>query len=269
MTSRHRIVTWNCRRAKADSGVWKYLSELAPDIALLQEVSSLPDTLRQVYAVQAASPRNRHGRPQKFQTVLLVRGHIDATLALPALSDWVATELQLFAGNLPAACVTLVDGKRLSVVCVYSPAWPIDRARLNGIDVSGVKLTQNPDVWVSDLLWASLNHLHPGPFSEWIIAGDFNSSETFDQWRDGPRGNREYLDRMASLGLVECLRQAQGKLSPTFRNPRGGAIVHQMDHLFVTQGMATRLIHCETGSQTVVFDGGLSDHLPIIADFEP
>ena len=150
---------------------------------------------------------------------------------------------------------------------MYSPAWPVDRTRLDGIDVSGVKLSQNPNVWVSDLLWAALNCQHPTLSAEWVIAGDFNASETFDQWRGGPRGNREYLDRMASVGLVECLRHAQGRLTPTFRNPSGGAIKHQMDHLFVTAGMAARLIRCETGAQATVFDGRMSDHLPIVADF--
>lgn len=267
MNSEHRIVTWNCHGAQADSGVWAYLLELAPDLAVLQEVSGFPDRIKQAYAIRAANPRTRNGRFHRFQSVLLVRGAIGASLRLPAPYDWVARELDFFAGNLPAFSITFADGTPLNAICVYSPAWPVSRDRLDGIDVSGVKLTQNPYVWVTDLLWASLNHERPAPPPEWIIAGDFNSSETFDQWRGGPRGNREYLDRMASLGLVECLRHAQGKLTPTFRNARGGAMKHQIDHLFVTQGLAARLVRCETGSQTIVFDRGLSDHLPIVADF--
>ena len=43
MTETIRVVTWNCRRANYDSGVWEYLLELAPDIALLQEVSGIPE----------------------------------------------------------------------------------------------------------------------------------------------------------------------------------------------------------------------------------
>jgi len=101
-----------------------------------------------------------------------------------------------------------------------------------------------------------------------VIAGHFNSSETFDHRREGDRGNREGLDKIASVGLVECLRHAKGSLTPTFRNPNGGAIAHQIDHLFVSSGMIRSLVRCETGPQERVFAHHLSDHLPIIADFE-
>src|SRR5262245_53638787 len=86
-------------------------------------------------------------------------------------------------------------------------------------------------------------------------------------WRGGPRGNREYLDRMDQLGLADCLRYAQGTLTPTFRTPSKGTITAQIDYLFVTDMLRTHLVTCDTGSRQRVFEQGLSDHLPIIADF--
>jgi len=132
-----------------------------------------------------------------------------------------------------------------------------------------VKLKQNPDVWVTELMWAALRNeqLDGVP---WIVAGDLNSSITFDTlWGDGPRGNQEIQDRVSALGFVECLRHDQGQLTPTFRNPKGGEIIHQMDHLFVTARLIERLITCVVGDPEIVFAGALSDHLPIIADFRP
>jgi exonuclease III len=41
-----------------------------------------------------------------------------------------------------------------------------------------------------------------------------------------------------------------------------------MDHLFVTKPLAGRLISCDTGPQEIVFGANLSDHLPLIADFD-
>ena len=102
----------------------------------------------------------------------------------------------------------------------------------------------------------------------WIVAGDFNLSETFDNWPGGPRGNVEYLERMQSIGFTECLRHYHGKLVPTFRNPRGGAIKHQIDHLFVSPPLIEHLCDCRTGDPDRLFGEGLSDHLPIIADFD-
>jgi len=83
----------------------------------------------------------------------------------------------------------------------------------------------------------------------------------------GPRGNREILDRMEALGFVECLRSAQGRLVPTFRNPRDGRVIHQMDHLFVCRSLAAQLVSCDARHHAVVFERSLSDHLPIVADF--
>jgi hypothetical protein len=196
-----------------------------------------------------------------------VRGEIGPAIQMASPLAWVDAELQRFAGNVVAHVVKPDAWSELIAVSVYSPAWPVDRARLVGMDVSGVKLKQNRDVWVADLIWASLRHQWPAPEAPWIIGGDFNLSETFDLWRGGPRGNREYLDRMAGLGLVECLRSAQGALTPTFRNV-DGTIEHQIDHLFVTRALADRLRGCRTGDPERVFGGWLSDHLPIIAEFE-
>jgi len=265
--SRNRIITWNCRRAREDSAIWGYLKELSPDIALLQEVSGIAPEIMDMYNIQVTVPITKSGKPQKFQTVVLTRGIISDQFQMGASEEWIARELDIFSGNLSAFRIDLFDGSKFTVVCVYSPAWPVPSSHLQGIDVSGVKLTQSPDVWVADLLWASLNFQRPDPSDYWIIAGDFNSSETFDQWPGGPWGNREYLDRMTSLGLIECLCNSQGKLTPTFRNPKGGKIKHQIDDMFVTAGLATRLIRCHTGSEERVFGGSLSDHLPVIADF--
>jgi exonuclease III len=199
----------------------------------------------------------------------LVKGQIGPPVPLRAARDWVESELRLFAGNLLARQITPDSGPRMNVVSVYSPAWAVDRARLKGMDVSSVKLTLNRDVWVTDLLWASLLHINLNRREPWVVAGDFNLSETFDLWPGGPRGNREFLDRMAALGLEECLRMTKGALTPTFRNLREGIIEHQMDHLFVTPALSERLIRCDVGPPEVVFDRRLSDHLPIVADFNP
>jgi hypothetical protein len=177
------------------------------------------------------------------------------------------TELNRFAGNLVASEVRLEGGQLLKAVSVYSPAWPVARSRLTGIDVSSVRLTQNPDVWVADLLWAALRRSAPSEYDAWLVAGDFNLSETFDLWKDGPRGNREYLNRMADLGFVECLRESKGNLTPTFRNTDKRTLKHQMDHLFATRALSKRLVGCDTGPQDIVFGENLSDHLPVIADF--
>jgi len=265
MTNQFTAISWNCRRAKADSQVWDYLLELNPDIALLQEVVTIPPKVLDQFASYQQRPAFNSGALQKFSTAILVRGQVGNPIDLSGLAPWVDVELERFPGNLICRELILEKGLTIKSISVYNPAYGIDLKQLEGIDISGVRLKQNSGLWIEDILWASLKFHQLSPMDSWIIAGDFNMSETFDH--PHPRGNREYLDRMAGIGLTECLRKSKGALTPTFRNPRGGAVVHQMDHLFVTESLASRLISCDTGSQKRVFDGGLSDHLPLIAHF--
>lgn len=267
MAQLFRVVSWNCHRAPTGSGVWDYLLELGPDVVLLQEVGAIPSKVQGEFTFDQQPATGKTGAPQTFSTALLVRGRMGEPICLKGLSEWVDAELERFAGNLVCRDLLPTNGPPIRAVSVYSPAWPIDPQRLIGIDLSGVRLTQNPRVWLADILWASLRHHRPNPLDPWVVAGDFNSSETFDQatWSKG--GNREFLERMSALGMVECLRKAKGALTPTFRNTTGGAIKHQMDHMFVTEALASRLVSCETGPHERVFDAGLSDHLPLLADF--
>jgi len=260
-------VTWNCRRAAIGSAVWDYLLELVPDVALLQEVVAVPQHVGHQYACLLQRAKGKSGSTQSFGTALLVKGRFGEPLDLPAPATWISAELERFAGNLVACQLLPNRGPAIKAISVHSPAWHLDRERLSSIDVAGVRLTQNPDVWLADILWASLQHLRPAPQDHWIVAGDFNLSETFDFGRGGPRGNREYLDRMEAIGLVECLRRARGALTPTYRNTGVGAIVHQLDHLFTTDALTQRLVACDVAPRNRVLDANLSDHLPIVADF--
>jgi endonuclease/exonuclease/phosphatase family metal-dependent hydrolase len=263
-----RIVTWNMRRAKSSSKCWDLLSEIAPDLALLQEVGEFPSRIRAEYEVAEEIPTNRSGQPQRFKTALLARGRIKSDIDLVSGLDWVNQERVWFRGNILARTVSLGNGDTVNVVSLYSPAWPVAPARLVGIDVRGVKLEQNPDVWCTEILWSLLKSSmsrQPGP---WVIGGDFNSSETFDAWRVGGRGNAEIVRRLNDLGLTECLRAHQGRLVPTFRNPRGGGIVHQIDHLYVSETLLDQMLVCNAPMEDRIFAEGLSDHLPIVADFK-
>jgi hypothetical protein len=197
--------------------------------------------------------------------VILARGNIGLPIPLSSRWDWANRELEHFGGNLVAYRLS-VGGADYRVISVYSPAWPVDPLRLEGIDVEAVKLKLNPKVWVTELLWAALLDTAVGE-PPWIVGGDLNSSVTFDFVWGKPRGNQEIQDRMSALGFTECLRKSQGQLVPTFRTPRGGKVIHQMDHLFVSSGKASSLTSCTVGDSARVFAGSLSDHLPIVADF--
>jgi exonuclease III len=259
-----RVVSWNVRFARPASKAWEYLLELEPDIALLQEVIGMPDDVTARYDAVTRLTSGPSGEQNKYSSVVLAGHGACESEPLRSATEWVDAELALYGGNLISTRVRLRDVE-LHVISVHSPYFRLDPTRLAGKDTAAVKLTQNADIYLADVLLAALPRNTADP---WIVGGDFNLSETFDHGPGGPRGNREYLDRMTSSGYTECLRSMTGGLTPTFRNRVGGAVLHQIDHIFVSDRMAENLEKCEVGSAERVFgDDNLSDHLPIIAEF--
>lgn len=259
-----RVISWNIRKATKTSLAWKILTDLDPDVILLQEVSSIPRTIKDIFDIKFHLAIGKTGKPQDFGTAVFVKGKIINELPLCSEYDWVNQELKYFAGNLTSYIVKPTRGPILNIISVYSPAWPIDTSRYQGIDIAKVKLKNNKKLWVTEILWSALKNasLVDAP---WIVGGDFNCSETFDLTFSS--GNREILDRMEALGFTECLRAYNGKLTPTFRNPRDNKIAHQIDHMFITSTPLLKLENCTVGDQIFIFGKSVSDHLPIITNF--
>jgi exonuclease III len=263
-----RVITWNCRNAKSESALWDYFLELNPDVALLQDFRTIPERVLRLYVHAQNAAVAETSRAPRFMTGVLIKGDDAGDLPLPAPTDWMARELDNWKEFFTAKAVTLHAGASLKVLSVYSPAFPIDRTRLEGIDTAGIQLTQSRDVWGTELLWAALKTMCIPAEEPFIAGGDLNSSETIDLWPGGPRGNREFMDRMNALGFYDCLRMFKGQLVPTFRHS-GRSFVHQLDHLYVIPRLLSRLTRCDVGSAERVFGSTptLSDHLPIVADF--
>lgn len=263
-----RLICWNMRRARADSSAWDYFRDLDADIAALQEVGSVPEDLKREYSVRTRTPVTKNGGLQRFSTALLVRGEVLDEVPLRSSHPWVNSLLDHFSGNLLSYLVTLPDGFKVHLVNVYSPAWPIPKELYDGVDVSGIKLDQNPDVWLTDLVTAALSNRGEARRDGWLVVGDFNSCVTFDAWEGGPRGNQEWLDRMSEIGFTECLSAHNGKMVPTFKVARESNATCQIDKVFATSDLVDRLHHCSVGESSRVFGDSLSDHLPIIAEFK-
>ena len=274
-----RVITWNIHGANKESLAWKLLLELQPDLVLLQEVGSLPDEIKSVFKVLSKVAIYKTGRPQKFSTAVLVKGKIIKEISLKSEYAWVNRELEFFKGNFISCIVQPLQQRPFNVVSVYSPAWPLDEVwALRGrcpsdTEISQIKLKLNPKVWPTEVIWSALKNTISNN-EQWVVGGDYNSSETFDKdWPGGSPGlvsdgNKEVFNRMNDLGFTECLSKFNGKLIPTFQNATDKKVIHQVDHLFVTNTIYSKLNECGVGNQSIIFGKpSLSDHLPIIADF--
>jgi hypothetical protein len=243
------------------------LLNLNPDVALLQEMGSLPPKIKDEFGVCIRPAIKKAGGPSGSSTGVLVKGEILGPVHLPTGHLWVNNELSLFAGHLVACVVQMNSGEMVNVISVYSPAWYVSPARLAEIDVSKVARTfnkkSNRKVYVTDLVWAALKDNFSVDQS-WIVGGDFNTSENL------PRSSPEFLNRMRGLGLTECLRPLpDDPIIPTFCHSNG-RIDYQLDHLFVSPNFRSQLRNCTAGDHAEIISRKpqrLSDHLPIIADF--
>lgn len=264
---RLKIINWNVRKAKSNSPAWDIIMQADADVVTLQEVAGIPDFVKDRYKVHQKQTVSKSGIEQKFATAILAKGDISDDLYLQSDFEWVNKELTHFSGNLLACQVKMEGFAPIHVVSVYSPAWPIPVTRLEGIDIAPIKLKQNPgqDIWCSEILWSALCTIPDLANEYWLVAGDFNSSTTFDLKR--PRGNQEIIDRMNALGLTECLFSYTKKLTPTFKNACGGKVIHQLDHMYVSDMLHKALISTYIGDAEHIFGNSISDHVPIISEF--
>lgn len=278
-----RVVSWNLNRRSAKSEeIWDYLiRKLDPDIALLQEVGKLSGKTWNLLGTGQCTfrcPLNKDGKPARFATGILTKGRIESNLNLTSRHPWVQTIYdESFTGNIVGCRVVLPDGESVNVVSVHSPWWHIDKEKWENVEEEEflqVRLKENPDLWCTEILWSLLEGTPRE--GNWIVGGDLNFGLTFDYDSiakgEGPRGNGEIIERMKGLGLVDCLsRHKKERVVPTFRSARAKTkIRHQLDYVYANPAMLDRLKKADVGQRSIVFakSGLLSDHLPVICDFE-
>ena len=263
-----KVLTWNVNRAgQSRVETWKMLKREEADIVLLQEVKEIPTWVWDCYQCYSMRPRYFDGRHAPFSTAVLSRGAIDATPYLRSDLEWINKICTERYGWIVGCETALNSGERFRVISVHLPAFPVPRNLWADADISGIKLTNNPKVWFTEILYMLLRRAHISDDENWIVAGDFNTSVKFDYPKD--RGNREFIGRLNALGLTDCLSHCQCGPVPTFQHS-SKVIEHQLDYYFVNARMLMRLKRAQVRNRNVVFDQKpkLSDHLPVLCEFD-
>jgi len=262
-----KIISWNINKSKIDSASFHYLKKINADVLLLQEVVALPLWIKENFTVFESRCVTKNMTPQRFNNVIAVKGGSYKFWSLVSEYSWVNQIKQKMSGNLQTVTITL-GGQQLNIINLHSPAWKLPNEGLSEYVYQTIKLRQHPDIYLTEILFDLLKSQSQFE-NPTIVAGDFNSSETFDwMWGTTPRGNREIIDRLESIGFKECLRYFRGSLTPTFKNRTGGKVIHQLDHVYVDDVLLNSLTDCQVGSVDEIFGERLSDHLPIICTFK-
>ena len=85
-----KVLTWNVNKAgESRRELWKMLKREDADIVLLQEVTGIPEWIRNRYQCHSISPRYFGGHNAPFSSAVLSKGSIDATLYLKSELEWV------------------------------------------------------------------------------------------------------------------------------------------------------------------------------------
>ncbi len=267
-TDHMKTLTWNVNKAgQSRSELWRTLQREDPDIAMLQEVTMVPEEILRTYNCYSRFPMFFGGHNARFQTAILSKWEIDTKPFLTSELAWVNRIHSERYGWILECEITDDEGRRHRVVSIHSPAFPVPCETLEGEDVSSIKLKNNPHLWFTEIIWSLLRNANIADEQNWIVGGDFNSSVRFDFPRD--RGNREIVERLNTIGLIDCLSHFKGGVAPTFQHT-SNIVEHQLDYCYVNTPMLDRLTGARVLSCEEVFGSvpRLSDHLPILCEFD-
>ena len=260
-----KIVTWNLSNRKANQQAWEALFELDPDIALLSEVNFIPDDLNGYNSYFEYSMGDKD-KPRNFKTGIITKGKIVDEIPLIAQEDWITNCLGNDTGNLVARKIRFADGITYNVISAYLANTPYPHEKYTD-DITSVVLPNFEKIFMSEILWAVLKHILSHHRDPWIIGGDFNTSELY-----GTRKERasylEIIKRLERLKLKEVVRHYNNGPVPTWKSRYPNSkLIHQLDHLYVSDVLLENSYNAYVGDYKKYVGNGLSDHMPIIADF--
>jgi exodeoxyribonuclease-3 len=252
-----RIVTWNVNSLRARlPRVLQLLDEHQPDVALLQETKSAPDTFPTDELAEAGYAAVHNSGGQWAGVAVLARSGMtlsDPHTGLPG--DSVADEARW--------CEATVEGIRLASVYVPngrtldSPEYP---RKLAFLDAMGARIAELSG---SDLIVGGDMNIAPSDLDVYDPAAFVGGTHV-----SAPE--REHLERITAAGMVDAYRQLHpGEVQYTWWDYRAGnfhkGLGLRIDLMLVSGDLAARLVSC--GIDRDYRKGKKpSDHAPLLLE---
>lgn len=255
-----RVVVWNvANRLEA----FDALSSLEPDVALLNEASRPPAAT----GVWLDATVGRDGKRRPWSAAVLSPHPVaEITDARPS---WRGSERNIpFVPSRPgswiAASVEVAAGMTVTAVSLYGLLDEFSDASVHRSLSEVSPLVDDSRYRAHVLIGGDLNTWSGWPASEPALARDIN-----------------LLQRFEALGLVDCLaaKRPAGRLpdctctlgedcthTRTRLDPRAPEIPYQIDYLWASAALASRLRSCRALATSEWF--AISDHAPIVAEFD-
>jgi exonuclease III len=255
-----RIVCWNMnhwqRKPAQRKAAWRFLEELRPDVALLQE--TVPDE-----AIDPARVVYRKSGIDKFcpwgSALVSYSAPVEPLTEIQSRYSKTAADLHgTFPGSLAIARI-----EDLTLISFY------------GVISNGYSLT------VVHRQLSDLTPLFDSRFGKRVVlGGDLNISTQLG--RPHNRRHRNVLDRFASLGLVDCLALQRPPRPPledcpcedsdcrhvqTHRHNRSQK-PWQADYFFVSESLQKKVKSCVALNSGDPNPWRFSDHCPLILELD-
>ena len=255
-----KILIWNIKRGGDNSLSWDIIIKHNPNVCLLQEVTSVPEKISNIFQVIEEFPTNKTLNNQKFKSVILLRKGEQYSIPKFNFSNKTSEKIyNHFKGNLLG-----ISSNNFTFINIYSPPWEIPESLFEWENVSHLKLKKNPKLWITEILYDIVKSTDFT--NNLIFGGDFNHSIKFDFGRNGNRGNQEIINRFHQLNYFDSLSEYNGGLIPTFQNPRGKEITHQIDYLYLNKSQIKNIKSCSLVYKREVLKNKISDHFPILLE---
>jgi exonuclease III len=242
-----RVACWNVGAATGYAAdTTARVQRYAPQIALLQEVD------RNVGKFASYTPC---GTATSWGSAIL--SEYPSTALELAVPDGLRAWVRIAAARLD------VEGVEFIVASVHPHYEAVDPEYQDDPELRGYKLDGARWLWHCDVVFGVLNDMLERS-SRFIIGGDWNTARAFQNTSvPDARFSEAFFDRASAANWHEVGLDDSGRERPTYRKRGSG---YRLDHLFVDA--ATYSCLCDVNIDAAVLDEGLSDHAPIVADFD-
>jgi exonuclease III len=231
--------------SKYSAAVEYLASELVPDVAVLQEMR-LPAEIPGYNVFEGPGAT-------AWCSAVAVRFGITANSC-----DLPAGPLTApgFAGYVAWADVGLEALGTVRVTSVHSPTGALKGAVEADVEEAA---SRSGGMWNSDVIFTLLAAaLRSEP--NWLVAGDWNESPFLWDKLHNSTLCREFFERAAGAGWVDCARLHHPDHDlPTWI---GKGTPYQNDHVFVSPALGGRITSCQIDA--VAAERQLSDHAPLV-----
>ncbi|MBC8407462.1 MAG: endonuclease/exonuclease/phosphatase family protein [Rhodobacteraceae bacterium] len=255
-----KILTWNIKRGGVSSdGIWQLINIEDPDIVLLQECKEIPNSFKEKYNIIKRKAVKKNLTKQSFETVLMSKYKMKEII--PYENEEVLSTMKKLDGNIIFSQV-YTENEIFKIASVYLPAWGLNQDFIDKSLSDKIRSPLSKIAWSPSILSYSLAKIENFKNENWIIAGDFNLAETLSG-RIGEISKTEF-NKFRDVGLVDAISEVNKKQIPTFKNTNGGSVKHQIDYVFVTEKILSRVSECLVLNDKHVFEKKVSDHLPVL-----